>query len=360
MLRKNTSVAYMAGKLGSSLIQLTAAADGFQVLGVKYMTEGSAMQMDDQWLEFVRKGAPEVYQDNADPDIDTGTAMKWASDKLYAPLIWMDAKVRRTVYLGSFAQWAKKNNLDVETALDGTMDKTLMREGLQFAREQTNRVQGTSAFKDQPLAISRGRLGNMNKNRSFGKAVMHFQSFNLFRWANIKDTIWTSGLRKGKVGKALSGIFWLMLVAALGEALIRRGTKWIVSGGQEKSDTALWEETLRNMVESVPFVGPAMSMMMYGNDPIPVIQAVTDASQGIYRTFSTKSGFGKARAVSTAIRGVGAIAGIPGSAQIGELLKYGVNAMEKGSNVPASISTSPPNRGSMNPRSTPVPRPKRP
>jgi hypothetical protein len=328
ILRKNTSVAYMAGKLGSFLIQLTAAADGFQVLGLKYMTEGSAMQMDDRWIEFLRRGAPEVYQDNADPDIDTGTVMKWASDKLYAPLIWMDAKVRRTVYLGSFAQWARKNGLDVETALLGTMDKVRMRQGLQFAREQTSRVQGTSAFKDQPLAISRGRLGNLNKNRSFGKAVMHFQSFNLFRWANIKDTIWTHGLRKGKVGKALGGILWLLLIAALGEALIRRGSKWVLSGGEEKSDTALWKETLRNMVESVPFIGPAMSMMMYGNDPIPVIQAITDASQGIYRTFSTKSGFGKARAVSTAIRGVGAIAGVPGSAQIGEILKYGINALE--------------------------------
>ncbi|MDD5010007.1 MAG: hypothetical protein PHC68_16590, partial [Syntrophorhabdaceae bacterium] len=355
-LRKNTNTGYMTAKLGTVFVQFTAIADGFNEIGVKWMLSGAEKMMNPEWKSLMRDFAAEVYGNEADPDFTEPTWWKGLVEGLRTPVVAADAVVRRTVFLGAYARYCEQHGLagtTEEFSSHNMETRKLIHDGLAEAMEVTRKAQGTSEFKDQPLSISRGRIGNLIKNRSVGKLMTQFQSFNFFRWANIKDTIWTHGLHKGRLDKALGGLLWLLLVASMSEVLLRRGARWISSGGTttgEASDkltmglkgniedllgvdsswlTQLTAETFSGLLDNIPFMGQLTGMMMYGKDPIPVADALIKFSQGIGSLVNGVSPETKWKGVAGIASAGGSLFGVPGAAQVGGTAKDIISATQK-------------------------------
>ncbi len=356
LLRKNTNTGYMTAKLGTVFVQFTAIADGFNEIGVKWMVAGAERQISPEWRSLMKDFAAEVYGNEADPDFTEPTWWKGLVKGLRTPVVAADAVVRRTVFLGAYARACERLGLAGTVEEFSSSDKEVkqtIREALAEAMQVTRKAQGTSEFKDQPLSISRGRIGNLIKNRSVGKLMTQFQSFNFFRFSNIKDTIWTSGIKRGRLDKALGGIFWLLLVASMSEVLLRRGARWISSGGKtagEATDkitvglksliedtfsadsswlTQLTAETFSGLVDNIPFMGQLVGMMMYGKDPLPVADAIIKFSQGVGSIVNGATGTTKLRGVAGVISAGGSLAGVPGSAQVGGTLRDVIVAKKK-------------------------------
>jgi hypothetical protein len=356
LLRKNTNTGYMTAKLGTVFVQFTAIADGFNEIGIKWMVAGAERQVSPEWRSLMKDFAAEVYGNEADPDFTEPTWWKGLVKGLRTPVVAADAVVRRTVFLGAYARACERLGLAGTVEEFSSSDKEVkqnIREALAEATQVTRKAQGTSEFKDQPLSISRGRIGNLIKNRSVGKLMTQFQSFNFFRFSNIKDTIWTSGIKKGRLDKALGGIFWLLLVASMSEVLLRRGARWISSGGKTSGEatdkitvglkdtiedtfnldpswlTQLTAETFSGLVDNIPFMGQLVGMMMYGKDPLPVADAIIKFSQGMGSIVNGASGTTKLRGVAGIISAGGSLAGVPGSAQVGGTLRDVITTKKK-------------------------------
>jgi hypothetical protein len=356
LLRKNTNTGYMTAKLGTVFVQFTAIADGFNEIGIKWMVAGAERQVSPEWRSLMKDFAAEVYGNEADPDFTEPTWWKGLVKGLRTPVVAADAVVRRTVFLGAYARACERLGLAGTVEEFSSSDKEVkqtIREALAEAMQVTRKAQGTSEFKDQPLSISRGRIGDLMKNRSVGKLITQFQSFNFFRFSNIKDTIWTSGIKKGRLDKALGGIFWLLLVASMSEVLLRRGARWISSGGKTSGEatdkitmslkgqiedvfgadpswlTQLTAETFSGLVDNIPFMGQLVGMMMYGKDPLPVADAIIKFSQGMGSIVNGASGTTKLRGVAGVVSAGGALMGVPGSAQVGGTLRDVIVAKKK-------------------------------
>jgi hypothetical protein len=91
--------------------------------------------------------------------------------------------------------------------------------------------------------------------------------------------------------------------------------------GLESVQQPFWQDILKGSVEVIPFVGPIMSLFDYGNDPLPILQMLRDASAGVKSAVAGKSWETKARGIATAIRGIGGLTGIPGASQVAQIAK---------------------------------------
>lgn len=324
-LRNNVGIGVMGFKLSTTLLQFTALADGMTAVhgNPAALVNGALALTDPSWRAFLSKYMPEVTEGQGnDPAIGDITKWRKWSRASFAPLIWADAAVRRTVAMAAYLQRCEELGVaaDPATPNDGA---------LEYAQRWTRVTQGSSMWKDQPLAISRGLFqlysGDQRAvgNVSLGKTLLQFQSFMLFRWANIKDTIWTYGLKQGNLGTAASGMMWLLLIAAAAEIGTRRLSKEIIArlfGHVARQDDGFFKEMWKQQVDNVPFVGSIMNALEYDGDFIPAYAAVKDLlqyGQGIVTRDSTSA---KVRSAVQFVGSLGTVAGVPGAKQVGQFV----------------------------------------
>jgi hypothetical protein len=287
-------------------------------IGAEWATKGAydiAVSMEAR--DFVIDNFPEVAKAVGD-DI----AFREFNDSLYekavkvgmTPLQFLDGLMRSSTAIGSYAKLCKQKGIPVDYT---NPDPELIAEATKMMRQS----QGSSFFKDQPLALTSG-FGVAN-NASLNKAILKFQSFMLARWDNINRQVWREGFKKGKFGKGLMAIFWILVFSVALETGIRRGNKKVLDmlkSEPKPEKESFAEDMILNAVQTVPVAGQIASSLSYSSSPVPVINAIGDVVEGASRAVKGKTLETKLKGIVQAAGSIGSLAGIPGSTTAAQVI----------------------------------------
>src|SRR3990167_2074524 len=227
--------------------------------------------------KFVLDNMPEIRDrigdDRAFSELSESAFVAKIQQAGYAPLKMLDGITASSVGWGAYLQ--KLKELGVE--LDFTKPNA---EALDYAQKIVRRTQASALFKDAPLAISKGKLTG---NRSFDRALLQFQNFMLGRWSLIRHDAYRAGIKHKDPKKAFNVFFWLA-IAVLTEEGLRRASKELigfVTGKEPKHYDGYSEAIAKQVLTTIPFISQAVSVDIYGGDPIPSFGALRDFYEGV-------------------------------------------------------------------------------
>lgn len=321
----------MGFKVLSGFVQFTSVVDAIALIGPEAYMRGSVALLNPEWRTFLSEQASDIFRGETRevelaPILSLTGLRKWSM----AHIIATDALVRRANWLGAYYKYCTEHGMEFTPAISSATAPQV-RAAITYASTVTTQAQGSTLAKELPLAISAGAMDysvaggklTIRQNKSIMRAIHHFGTFNMYRYNNIKQFVWTDGFAKGNWKKGMAGILWLWLMGTITEAAIRRGYRELREHafGLESAQQSFWMDVLKGSVEVVPFVGPIISLFDYGNDPIPILQMVRDAAAGINSAVTGKSWQTKTRGIATAIRGVGGLTGIPGASQVAQIAR---------------------------------------
>ena len=319
-VRRNLGAAMFPFKVSSAVVQLTSFADGASVLGGDYMFKGAAnIATSKEWRQFIWNNFPEIRAAVGDDPAFIELGETWLGKSKMGrigmePMKRMDGMVRTSTAAGAYEKLAKEAGKAVDLA---NPDKTI----IQQAQNLVRKSQGSSIYKDQPLAITKGMFTG---NKSIDKTIFQFQSFMLNRWDLIKDQIWREGFESKDYKQAISGMFWLIAVAGSVEIGLRGGANQFLSfiTNSDNQDTKSFADKMAaNTFNNVPVFGSIANSVAYGSNPVPIINVGENVLAGVASVWNGKKIDTKLRGVVKAAGNVGLLAGVPGSAQAMDLVK---------------------------------------
>jgi hypothetical protein len=326
ILRRNIGAGVLGFRLSSALVQFSSFADTIATMGSEWSTKGAvSIATSSEWRKFIIDNFPEVKKAIGDDIAFREFGETWLAGLTRAgtlPLRVLDGVMRSVAASSAYQKLAFEKGIAVDFS---NPDKDLTLEATKLLRNS----QGSSFFKDQPLAITAGY--GLSDNRSLNKTLLTFQSFMLNRWDNINRQIWRMGIKEKDYKKAASSFFWLIIFAsALEEGLRRGGRKIIntVSGGDKKEEPFVKEQAL-NAVQSVPILGQIVSSLTYSSNPVPVLNAINDVVESAGYAVKSKKLKTKVRNSLAAILAAGSLAGVPGSSQASQIVKKRLSDKKK-------------------------------
>lgn len=328
ILRKNMGAGVLGFRLSSALVQFTSFADTLGTIGAEYATRGaSSIASSRAWRNFVMDNFPEVKKavgdDIAFREFGEGFLGKMAHVGM-APLQALDGLMRSTAAAGAYAKLAAERGIIVDLAHPNE-------ELLAAATKLMRQSQGSSFFKDQPLAITTGY--GITDNRSLNKTILTFQSFMLNRWDNMQRQIWRMGIKERDYKKAIASTFWMVVFSAALEEGIRRGVRSVtnlVTGDDQPEQSFLGNSAL-NVIQSVPILGSLVSSMSYSSNPIPVVNTFEDLLGGVNSAVQGKAGTTKAKGIVRTLGATGSLSGVPGASQAARLIEKAISPTPGGS-----------------------------
>ncbi len=316
LARRNLGAGYLGLRLSSVLVQLSSFGDSMATIGADWAFKGVVdIANDANWRNFVMDNFPEVRKAVGD-DV---AFREFGQDMLgklqqagMKPLQILDGLMRSSAACGAYQKLAAEKGIAVD--LDNP-DKELILEATKLMRQS----QGSSFFKDQPLAIT-SDFGLLD-NKSLNKTVLTFQSFMLNRWDNLNRQIWRIGIKSKDYKKAGMALLWIMTFGIGAEVGLRRLSKAILAGFKEddKRKDSIMKDILLNTAQTIPIFGQLVSSIMYASNPVPIINAMTDIIEGLGSVLTGKSGTTKAKG---AVRTAGAIAALGGVSGAGQLSQF--------------------------------------
>jgi hypothetical protein len=326
ILRKNIGAGVLSFRLSSALVQFSSFADTIATIGEGWATKGAtAISTSKEWRNFIMDNFPEIKKSVGDDiafrEFGEGALAKLANAGL-KPLQFLDGLMRSTAAAGSYQKLATEKGIAIDLNNPNT---ELVAEATKLMRNS----QGSSFFKDQPLAITAGY--GLTDNRSVNKLLLTFQSFMLNRWDNINRQIYRLGIKEKNYGKAISSVFWLLIFAGAVEEGIRRGTRKITQAfaKDKRKEDSFIQGALLNIIQSVPLAGQLVSAITYSSNPVPVINTFDDLLEGIGAIVKGKAIETKAKGVVKTLGATGSLAGIAGASQAAQIVKGMIPKAEK-------------------------------
>jgi hypothetical protein len=333
-MRRNLAMGVLSFRISSAAIQFTSFADTVAVIGADSAMKGAInIATSRDWRNFVMNNFPEVKKalgdDIAFREFGEGMMAKLANEGS-KPLAVLDALMRSVAVAGAYEKLAKEKGVEIDLTKP---DIDIIQEATKLMRHS----QGSSFFKDQPLSLV-SNFG-LTDNKSVNKLVLTFQSFMLARWDNMKRQIWRLGIEKRDYGHAVMSFLMLIIVAGALEEGIRRSVKWGISKGTELitgepspiySDS-FTEAIVMNGVQAIPIFGNIASSMSYGSNPVPVINAIEQATSGLSSMINGVAPQTKLKGAINFTGSVGSLLGIAGSSQLAQLLRGLVTTPKKSS-----------------------------
>ena len=324
VIRKNIGAGVLAFRLSSALVQFSSFADTIATIGPEWATRGATgISTSREWRDFIMDNFPEIKKavgdDVAFREFGEGF-MGTFQRKGMKPLTILDGLMRSTAACGSYQKLAQAKGVGIDLK---NPDADLILEATRLMRNS----QGSSFFKDQPLAITAGY--GLSDNRSLNKAILTFQSFMLGRWDNINRQVWRLGIKEKNYGKAIASAFWLMVFAGAVETGIRATSRKLT--GTARKDENFLSNTALNVVQSVPLLGQLVSAITYSSNPVPIINAFEDAIGGMGSVIGGKETDTKIRGVVKFAGAAGSMLGIPGSSQASQIIRGRIQPKKKSS-----------------------------
>lgn len=326
VLRKNVGAGILGMKLSTVVIQPTSLIDGMGFIGVPYTLRGvKNFATDSAWRKFIIN-MPEIKDrmggEFALRELTDDNWFQKVQRKGFVPMQAMDRMTAGMVAGGAYIR--KLDELGI--AFDATKYNP---EALAYAQLAVRRTQSSGAFKDVPLAISRGALSG---NRSFDRAVFQFQNFLLNRWSRVRHDAIRAGINT-KNPKNAVGILAFLAMTAVAASGIRLGANRLVdfvTGDEDEMDATdrLTQGIVYEATGNIPFIGTAVSMWNYDAEMFPILDAPKKLIDGLRRALFSKSQSAKLRGLTDFTTSLGEMAGIPGSTQVEQLIKGKINASE--------------------------------
>lgn len=323
VIRRNVGAGVLAFRLSSVAIQVTSLSDACATIGAEWTMKGvNSVCTDRAWRDFVMNNFPEIRKAIGD-DIafrEFGNGL-WGNlaKKGMKPLQYMDVMMRVFTAAGTYQKLADSAGIEIDLE---NPDLDLIAEATRLMRHS----QGSSFFKDQPLAIETG-FGVWN-NRTLNKTMLQFQSFLLNRWNNIIRQVWHLGFKQGDYKKGATSLFWLVLVSSALETGIRRGVRELItlfSADDDAKEKDFASDMALNVVQNVPIAGQLASSLTYASNPVPTISAFEDVLSGTSQAIKAKKGKTKVKGAIRAAGGAGSLAGVAGASQAAQIARKSVD-----------------------------------
>ena len=318
-LRRNASAGILGLKISSAAIQWTTLIDGMGMIGPEWGMKGAyAISTDGAWREFVTK-FPELREriggELAIRELVDGTWLEKLQRKGFIPLQKIDGIAASMIAVGSY----QKRMAELGRAIDLTKDPDL--EAMDYAQLVMRRTQGSSQFKDVPLALSRG---SMTENRSIDRAFFQFQTFMLYRWSRVRHDAVRVGIRTKDPKHAINVMFWLTIasLAATGTRMgIYKLEDWVFGKKEDEDDNRFWRSMLQESIGMVPFLNNITAMWMYDAEFAPVVEMPKDIVDPLKRAVQAKKPETRIRAEADFVASTMKLFGVPGAAELKRQLK---------------------------------------
>jgi len=313
ILRRNVGAGVLAYRLSSALVQISSFGDTMATMGEKYATKGATnIATSQEWRNFIMDHFPEIKKAVGDD-----VAFREFGDSYFdkavrlgmAPLQFMDGVMRSVAASGAYEKIAAERGVAVDLA---NPDKDIIQEATKLMRQS----QGSSFFKDQPLAITTGY--GLAENQSVNKTILQFQSFMLGRWDNINRQIYRLGIKDRNYKKAIMSLLWLVTFGLAGSIGTRKMSNAITGKPKRKDEPTFTEEMVKEAIGTVPLVGSLSSSIAYSSNPVPIIKTMNDVFDGASTVAKGEKSKTKLKGAVKVLGAGGALAGVPGSTTIAE------------------------------------------
>jgi hypothetical protein len=305
-MRKYTSGVYLGFKVSSAVIQFTSILDGAALIG-RYAFDGAQLVTHKEIRNFLHDNFPEWRQRVVDDPMflefyKDHSLIDKAIQLGISPLKLFDKLTAGAVTIGAYKKYCVENSIDFDVTRPNP-------EAIQHAQLMLRRTQASGALKDIPLALSKGMLTG---NISVDKLLLQFQTFLLNRWSLITHDMYKGGVKGENKTQAVNIAMWL-IIATMAETLIRRKTKEVITS--KENEKGLFEDTIVNAFQNVPFLGNIISTLYYNSLGIPSLDWVSRISGYLNAGNKSKTKEAKVRNFSKAI-----LLGLPGGSQATQMI----------------------------------------
>lgn len=335
-LRSNVGAATLGLKLSSVLIQPTALMDGAGLIGTYAFNGFKDVVVSKDLREFVINNFPEIRARIGDDpsfiDYDKFDSLANIKRIGYKPLQSLDGLTASGVALGAYKKYLDDNNIEFDI---NKPNKEAIREAQLIVR----RTQSTGLFKDVPAIFTRGDA--LTGNVSLNKAILQFQSFMFNRWSLMRHDMVNLGFLGGDVKKGLNVAFFLALAnfAEIGIRHISKELVDLISDGkfdEDERENPINRQFALNIIQSVPFLGQATSILEYNSNPVPMISATQKAidSYSSYKKSKRKTTKDKNR--MRVIVNLAGLLGVPGSGQADQIIREKAKTKKSSSGKPGT------------------------
>jgi hypothetical protein len=316
-LRRNTSAGVIAFRLASQFVHLSNVPLGMERAGPVWYGRGLSEALSPEGQEFIRKnfaetkerggGEPAQVEATRGPITKAGFEVSRTIDRLNA----------QATTLGVYMRLLKEKGIDPGKYAELPVDKQAQAQALVLAR----RAVASPLPKDVSQSLSRGAL--TGGNVSLARTLYQFQNIFQDQWSNIRHDLWRAGIREVNPKKAatMTAALTAMIIA---EAGIKHGAQQAIqelTGYQPKKDKEFGDQVRIDMLRKIPFMGQAMAMALYGESGIPLLDTITGTAKALYQSQTAKKETTREKATIRGAAGVAQLGGVPGAAQIGELLE---------------------------------------
>jgi len=316
--RKNLGRAVMPFKIGVSLIQLSSFADTAAVIGAKYTASGANnIALSKEWRKFIWDNFPEIRNTVGDDPSFIELSEGWLGELSrygFMPLKALDGLVRMSNAAGAYEMLMDKAGLEIDFSKPN-------KEIVQEAQKLTTEAQSSSFWWNQPLSLTRGRITG---NRSLDRLILQFQSFILGRFENFEKRFWREGIKKGDYTRAATAFFWLVIVSSMLGVGLRRISKRIINfaTGNKNEEDKFWKDMVLDTTQNIPLMGQVISAIIYGSDPVPVLNAFQTGITGAKGVITGKQPKTRMKGMITLISALTELfVGLPGTAEGTNLIR---------------------------------------
>jgi len=330
-IRTNITHGMLGFKISSMAIQVTALGDASALIGGRYVLKGlNDVVTSSKVRKWLIDNSPElknrIGDDIAFIELSDTEWLKKCQKMGLLPMQLLDRFAASAALLGAYNKELDKKGkkFDFERVDEDAMVT---------ANKMMRLTQSTGNWKDQAVIFNRGHVGGRRVfigNKSLNKAVFHFQSFMLTRFGTA-----SYDLPRAKTDAMVWG--YIMLAGtAMAETGIRTGVRAAILGalgvagyglGQSlyDEDDDFWLDSMMNMLDTIPFLSNIYRPLMYKSAPTPTLDSITKTVYGISDFTKAETEYKKVKGLTLAIKSLGIIAGISGSAQVAQLWNYSLS-----------------------------------
>lgn len=331
-LRRNTSRAIMAFRLGSQLQNLAALPFAFHHAGgVDNFLRGFHVGRSEEGQQFVGKHLASIMDRRTSEAAQQEIINSRVTEAGFAVARWLDRNVAQATAVGSYLGQMAKKGYSTEQALKApdtrngappTKFEQDSAEALREARVRMQRAVSSAHHINAPLAISRG-VG-FGGNVSMAGSAFQFKGDSLNRLSNFTHDLWRAGIIKNRDPKAAIFITTALLASAGISVALRHNVRHLtnaITGFQPKKDEdSLEKQFLLEVLRSHPVMETGLNMAMNNTSGIGAIDVPVKGFHDLYMAPQAKEGTDMAKRLVRGVSSlVGAFTGAPGSSYAGEL-----------------------------------------
>jgi len=328
-MRKNISASVLGLKLSSFLIQSTSFFDAASYVGGANVLNAWAQIIGNKpAVDWLKKEFPKfrerVLDDTSYIELSEQELLKKVQRLGYVPMKELDGTIAASTVIAAYGKKCKELGVEIDYT------KPANAKAARYANRVLASTQASPFFVDLGIMFGSAKygLGNVELN----KALLQFKQFITSRWFYM-----TYDVPKMPPGDRVNAYAWL-LAANAAEMGIRGGSKAIVLGGlglfgmgiakgvsSADDDDDMYKKYVLNLLGQVPFAGWAIDAFNYQSLPIPVVDTISQFIEGTGDALRAQNEYKKVVGLRQSLISLAKLMGIPGTAQVGQVLAWSYN-----------------------------------